>query len=97
MAYLFYYKEEVPDVQGDVAADLGVEDEVAHGSFPYAVEVDADEVAVGIQDRAAGVAAGGVVGGQEAYGLALEAAIPSWFIGSRCQLSFCAKNKPGRK
>ena len=31
MAYLFDYKEEVANVEGDVAADFGVEDEVAHG------------------------------------------------------------------
>ena len=41
--------------------------QVAHRAFPHAVEIEADEVAVGIERRAAGVAAGGVVGTQKAY------------------------------
>ena len=61
-------EEDVTDVQGDVAAEVGVELDVAHGAFPYAVEVDADQAALGVDDGAAGVAAGGVVGGDEADG-----------------------------
>ena len=61
-------EEAVADVEADVAAVVGVEEEVAHGAFPAAVEVDAYELSVGIEHRAAAVAAGGVVGGNEAHG-----------------------------
>ena len=61
-------EEDVADVKGDVAADLRIEDDVAHGAFPHAVEVEADEVSVGVDHRAAGVAACSVVCGYEAYG-----------------------------
>ena len=63
-------EEDVADVKGDVAADLRIEDDVAHGAFPYAVEVEADEVSVGVDHRAAGVAAGGVV--LEKLGMVVE-------------------------
>ena len=49
---LVYYEEEVAYVERYVAADLGVEHDVAHRTFPYAVEVDAYEVAVLVDDRA---------------------------------------------
>jgi hypothetical protein len=65
---LVHDEQQVPDVQGDVPADFGVEGNVGHRSFPYAVEVDADEVAVGVDDRASGVAAGGMVRRKEQTG-----------------------------
>ena len=46
------YEHHIADVQGDVSADLGVEDYVAHGALPHSVEVDADEVSVSIYHRA---------------------------------------------
>ena len=52
VAQLVDDEENVTDIEGDVAADLRVEDYVAHGAFPYAVEVEADQVAVSIDDRA---------------------------------------------
>ena len=61
-------EEAVADVEGDVAAVVGVEEEVGHGAFPAAVEVDADELTVGIEDGRTRVAAGGVVGGDETGG-----------------------------
>ena len=66
IAYHVDDEEDVADVQGDVAAEIGVKLDVAHGAFPDAVEVDADQAALGVDDGAAGVAAGGVVGGDEA-------------------------------
>ncbi len=53
MANLFYDEQQVSDVERDVAAELGIEGEVAHGAFPYAVEVDAYQLAVGIEDGTA--------------------------------------------
>ena len=46
------YEKEVADVKRNVAADLRVKYDVAHRALPYAVEVDADEVAVLVYDRA---------------------------------------------
>ena len=60
-------KEAVSYIEADVAAVVGVEQEVAHGAFPAAVEVDAYQLAVGIQHRTAAVAAGGVIGGDESH------------------------------
>ena len=53
MANLFYDEQQVPDVQRDVAAELGIEGEVAHGAFPNTVEVDTYQFAVGIEDGTA--------------------------------------------
>ena len=60
-------EEDIADVEGNVAADLRIEDDVTHCAFPYAVEVEAYQVSVGIDDRTSGIAACGVVGGDEAY------------------------------
>ena len=49
---LVYYEKEVADVKRNVAADLRVEHDIAHRAFPHAVEVDAYEVAVLVDDRA---------------------------------------------
>ena len=49
---LVYGEEKVAYVERYVAADLRVEHDVAHCSFPHSVEVDAYEVAVLVDDRA---------------------------------------------
>ena len=75
-------KEAVADVEADVAAVVGIEEEVAHGAFPATVEVDTDKLAIGIEHRAAGVAACGVVGGNEGHGhLATEVGIAAIVLG----------------
>ena len=64
---LFDGKEYITYVEGDVAADLRIEDDVAHRSFPYAVKVESDQISVRIDDWASGVSAGGVVSRDETY------------------------------
>ena len=59
-------EQHVADVHGDVAADRRVEGNVAHRRAPRAVEVQADELAAGVQHRRSGVAARRVVRRQEA-------------------------------
>ena len=46
-------EEDVTDVNRNVATDVGVVDEVAHGAFPATVEVEAEQLAIGVQDGAA--------------------------------------------
>ena len=46
-------EEHIADVDADIATDVGVVDEVAHRAFPAAVEVEAKELSVGVQNRAA--------------------------------------------
>ena len=53
-------KEHEADIETDVAADVGIELQVAHCAFPNAVEIKADKVAVGIERGAARIAASGV-------------------------------------
>ena len=53
-------KEHKADVETDVAADVGIELQVAHCAFPNAVEIQADKVAVGIECGAARIAACGM-------------------------------------
>ena len=53
-------KEHEADVETDVAADVGIELQVAHCAFPNAVEIQTDKVAVGIERGAARIAASGV-------------------------------------
>ena len=69
MANLLYHEQQVPDVQWDVSAEVGVEGQIAHGAFPYSVDVDAYQFAVAIEYRTAWVTSRGVVGGEEAYWL----------------------------
>lgn len=45
-------EEQVADIERDVPAEIRTERDVAHRSFPYAVEIDSDEVAVRIDYRA---------------------------------------------
>ena len=45
-------EKHIANVDADVAADVGVVDKVAHRAFPAAVEVEAEELAFGIQDGA---------------------------------------------
>ena len=59
-------KEGVADVEADVAAEIRIKLNVAHGALPHSVEVDADQTALAVNDRTAGVASGSVVGGNEA-------------------------------
>ena len=59
-------EEAVADVEADVATVVGVEEQVAHRAFPAAVEIQANQSAVGIKDRTSAVAASGMVGGDEA-------------------------------
>ena len=37
-------KEYISDVKTDVTAEVHIEVDVAHGSLPYAVEIDSDKV-----------------------------------------------------
>ena len=67
-------EQQVTHIQRDVAADARIEGDIAHGTFPDAVEIDADQVAVGIQHGTAGIAAGGVVRREEAHRLVVPAA-----------------------
>ena len=67
MAYLTNDEQGIAYVQGYVAADLRVEDNVAHCSLPDPVEVQTYQFAVRIDDRTAGVASRGVVVRQEAH------------------------------
>ena len=53
ICYLVDGEEDVADVERDVAADLRIENDVAHCAFPHAVEIQTDEVAVSVDDRAA--------------------------------------------
>src|SRR5882724_9511113 len=57
--------EEVAGVDADVARHLGIVAEVVGDILPDAVEVDPHQLAAAVQDRAAGIAAGGVGIGQE--------------------------------
>ena len=45
-------EQDVADVERDVAAIVRVEDNVTHRSFPDAVKVETDQIAVFIYDRA---------------------------------------------
>ena len=58
-------KEHETDVEADVAADVGIILQVAHCSLPNAVEIQADKIAVGIEGRAARIAASGVASTDE--------------------------------
>jgi hypothetical protein len=49
---LVYYEKEVADIKRNVAADLRVKYDITHRALPYSVEVDTDEVAVLVYDRA---------------------------------------------
>ena len=42
-------EKHIADVDANVAADVGVVNEVTHCAFPAAVEVEAEELAFGIQ------------------------------------------------
>lgn len=44
-------KQDITDVERDVAAIVRVEDDVAHRAFPYAVEIQTDQVAVLVDYR----------------------------------------------
>lgn len=44
-------KEDIAYIERDVPADFRVKYDVAHCSFPYAVEVEADQISVLIDDR----------------------------------------------
>lgn len=47
-----YREQDVADVERNVAAIIRVEDNVTHRSFPDAVKVETDQIAVFIYDRA---------------------------------------------
>ena len=64
---LVYGEQDIADVKRDVAAIVRVEFDVAHRAFPYAVEIQTDQVAVLVYHRTSGIASRGVVGGDEAY------------------------------
>lgn len=49
-------KQDITDVKRDVAAVVRVEDDVAHRAFPYAVEIQTDQVAVLVDYRASRIA-----------------------------------------
>ena len=49
-------KQDITDVERDVAAIIRVEDDVAHRTFPYAVEIQTDQVAVLVDYRASRIA-----------------------------------------
>ena len=48
---LVYGEEDIADVKLDVAAIVRVEFDVAHRAFPYAVEIQTDQVAVLVYHR----------------------------------------------
>ena len=60
-------EKDVSDVQRDVSAYFRVKYQVAHSSFPDAVEVQTDEFSLAIQYRASGVTSCCVVCRKEAY------------------------------
>ena len=64
-AELVHEEEDVAAVHADAALEVWLEHHVAGHRLPVAVEGQSDELAVGVEDRAAGVAAGDVVGGEE--------------------------------
>ena len=66
VAEILYDEQCVADVELDVSAEVRIERDVAHRPLPHTVEIDSDQVAFRINDRAAGVAACGVVRGEEA-------------------------------
>lgn len=49
-------KQDITDIERDVAAVVRVEDDVAHSAFPYAVEIQTDQVAVLVDYRASRIA-----------------------------------------
>lgn len=49
-------KQDITNVKRDVAAVVWVEDDVAHRAFPYAVEIQTDQVAVLVDYRASRIA-----------------------------------------
>ena len=61
-------EQHIPYVHHDVATDFRIVKNIAHGAFPLAVEIEADEVAGAVDHGAPGVAAGGVVGADKADG-----------------------------
>lgn len=59
-------EQDIPDIEGYVAAERRIELDIAHSAFPYPVEIDTYQTALGINHGTAGVAAGGVVGRDKA-------------------------------
>ena len=49
-------EQDIADVKRDVAAVVWVENDVAHRAFPYAVEIQADQVAVLVDYRTSRIA-----------------------------------------
>ena len=58
-------KEHKADVETDVAADVGIKLQVAHRAFPNAIEIQADEIAIGIESRTARIASRGMASANE--------------------------------
>ena len=69
MTNLFDNEKEVADVEGDVTAKIWVESQIAHRTFPYTVEVNANQFTVGIDDRTSRIASGSMIGCKETYWL----------------------------
>src|SRR5688572_24125137 len=55
-------KQDIADVDHDIPADRGIIIDIAHGSFPYPVEVQADQVSISIQGGAARITTRGMIG-----------------------------------
>jgi len=64
---LVNHKQCIADVERDVTTDFGIVNHIAHGAFPYTVEVHTNQVAFGIEHRRTGVTATGMVGSDESY------------------------------
>ena len=75
---LVYGEQDIADVKRDVAAIVRVVFDVAHRAFPYAVEIQTDQVAVLVYHRTSGIASRGVVGGDEAYRNCLLSIVPGY-------------------
>ena len=68
VSQFFQNEEYIADVQCDATLQVVVEVDVTAQGFPVAVECTADKLSFTVDDGTAGVAAGDVVGGQEANG-----------------------------
>ena len=64
---LVNHEQSKADVERNVTTDFRVVKHIAHGTFPYTVEVHTNQVAFGIEHRRTGVTTTGMVGGNESY------------------------------
>ena len=65
-ANLFHREEDIADIHADAALEVRLKHDIGAHGLPVAVKCKADEFALGVEDRRAGVAAGDVVVCKEA-------------------------------